>query len=947
MTEPETPAEPLDLDAPPDPPATPEPEVASTDVDPAPLAREELETMATVVAAAMDEPAATKAYKPRRSAWLGSALIMLGSFATLFMMSLESQLPRGTLWGGLTVALAAAGVLELFGLLRANAADLPVGSAWFGPKPGEPTWMAPQLTLPLSLLILAVGGMAVGIHGLPWIITAALLVLAASSLQRPALFVFVSGSLLILPLLGQYGLWDPWETHYGEVAREILARDDWITLWWAQDEWFRSKPVFIFWSEALTWSALGMPFAPDSNPSHPEWALRLPIYALSIGALLASYAAIARVFGRRAGVLAALVLATTPYFFFLSHQAITDMPFVATMTIALALLLIALEEPETREAVRYRLGPLQISWQSVVIVAFVMVALPQALYLITRNLTFVIDQKSGFWLHRDVFQFGSAGNGGISGNAALRTRGPHLTVLWAQPLAQGLLWLLGLVGLLWMLRKERRTQQLAMFGFYLFCSFAWMAKGIPGFALPGLIAGFYLVATGRWSLLISGKLRIAAGMLTIAVTGLPWYVAMYGRLGPFFTDRLLIHDHINRLASGVHGDTGSIQYFLWQLGYGAFPWLGLAPAAFVCFIAVTRADKPEDESRRRSLLLIAMWWIAGFALFNGMITKFHHYIFPTIPPMAMAIGVLLDQMLGQGQNAQNRVRRIMSHALCALAPLPLLLGTAGLWGSVRGVIPESVVPAQRATWVELHPWNGWLCAALITLGVLLFLLALAFSGDGRPRERRPEDAAFSVTLIAGAILAAFAGRDLSWTTTEHPLGHERLIDLFVYNYQRPFPDHLDYRASLAGFSIVIFVLTITAALPFLRKTALYGLLGCAVWFSAWSLDVYMMDLSPHWGQRELVKRYYAQRKSAKEPLVAWQMNWKGENLYSGNHVHVFIQLDNKQITEWLANNQHKNAYFLLEHSRLGNFKRLLGQRKVEELSTPRENNKFILVRAQI
>ena len=53
----------------------------------------------------------------------------------------------------------------------------------------------------------------------------------------------------MLPMLGQYGLWDPWETHYGEVSREILSRNDWITLWWAQDEWFRSKPIFIFWSE--------------------------------------------------------------------------------------------------------------------------------------------------------------------------------------------------------------------------------------------------------------------------------------------------------------------------------------------------------------------------------------------------------------------------------------------------------------------------------------------------------------------------------------------------------------------------------------------------------------------------------------------------------------------------------------------------------------------------
>lgn len=884
---------------------------------------------------------------PPRSLALGISLSLLGSLAGLFMMSLETQLPHGTAWGGLAIALAGAGVLEMFGLLRAGRHDAPAFSTWFGPKSGELFLLAPQLTAPLALLVLIAGGAALGVSGLPWVLTAALLFLFPSSLRRPALFVFVMGSLIMLPMLGQYGLWDPWETHYGEVSREILSRDDWITLWWAQDEWFRSKPIFIFWSEALTWSALGIPFKPDTNPAHPEWALRIPIYLLSISALLAAYAAVARVFGRRAGVLSALVLATTPYFFFLSHQAITDMPFVATMTVALSMLVLAMEESPDHEVQRLRIGPLHVSWQSFLIFSFVMIALPQALYLITRNLTFVLDAGAGFWPHKDTFQYGSAGNGNIPGNQALRSRGPYLTALWAQPAAQGVLWLLGLAGILWMLRRERRSQQLAMFGFYLACSFAWMAKGIPGFALPGLIAGFYLVATGRWSLLLSGKLRIAAGMLTIAITGLPWYVAMYGRLGPFFTDRLLIHDHINRLASGVHGDTGSIQYFLWQLGYGAFPWLGLAPAGFAAFIALRNSDAEQDPKQRRTLILLAMWCIAAFALFNGMITKFHHYIFPAIPPMAMSIGILLDRMLGDDEEGASVTRRWLSIGLSALGTLPIVLGTAGLWGDVRGVVPKAVIAGQRATWTELHPWNGAMCAGLILLGIVMLGVSLALGLERSRMKRHAQDVALSVALVAGAVLTAFSGRDLSWRTTERPLGHERLIDLFVYNYQRPFPDHLDYRPILTGFSIVLFALLFAAAWPRLRKTALYGLLGCSIWFSMWSLDVYLIDLSPHWGQRELVKRYYNQRKSDKEPLVAWQMNWKGENLYTGNRVHVFVQLDNKALTKWVDNNKNKRAFFLLEHSRLNNFKRVMGKRKVQELSTSRENNKFVLVRVYL
>jgi len=35
-----------------------------------------------------------------------------------------------------------------------------------------------------------------------------------------------------------------------------LSRDDWISLWWAQENWFWSKPILIFWSEALSMGTL-------------------------------------------------------------------------------------------------------------------------------------------------------------------------------------------------------------------------------------------------------------------------------------------------------------------------------------------------------------------------------------------------------------------------------------------------------------------------------------------------------------------------------------------------------------------------------------------------------------------------------------------------------------------------------------------------------------------
>ncbi|MCB9623996.1 MAG: glycosyltransferase family 39 protein [Sandaracinus sp.] len=274
--------------------------------------------------------------------------------------------------------------------------------------------------------------------------------------------VFVVVGFLYLPLLGTFSLWDPWETHYGEVAREMISRDDWISLWWAQENWFWSKPILIFWSEAFTLSALGVDCSPDANPAHPEWAIRLPVVMFSIAAVLVAYATIKRFFGARAGVLAALALATVPHFFFLAHQAITDMYLVANLVIAMCLLALAMAtEPE---AVGRRVRVLGRCWSGQALVAFLLllVGLPQALYLISRNVRFF--PTEGFAFVEDVFLYGSGGNPGgigegqVPGNPELRDTHPAVDGLLGQPFLQGLFWLVGLAIVVWWIRREARKQ---------------------------------------------------------------------------------------------------------------------------------------------------------------------------------------------------------------------------------------------------------------------------------------------------------------------------------------------------------------------------------------------------------------------------------------------------------------------------------------------------------
>ena len=133
----------------------------------------------------------------------------------------------------------------------------------------------------------------------------------------------------------------------------------------------------------------------------------------------------------------------------------------------------------------------------------------------------------------------------------------------------------------------------------------------------------------------------------------------------------------------------------------------------------------------------------------------------------------------------------------------------------------------------------------------------------------------------------------------------------------------------------------------LRAAAASGLVSLSLAFCVFCLDVYMMDLTPHWTQQGLVQRYYAERKGAQEPLLAWQMNWKGENFYTGNRVHVFVDLDNKKLNEWIEQNKGRTVFFLLEHTRLDRLKKLLTPAEIEVLTTKRDCNKFLLARTKL
>ncbi len=942
----------------------------------------------------------SKPKTPIRWSWKGGIVAVVGILIAAFNMAKHGQWQAGVLLGMLAIAIASFGVLQLFGTMRAPTesegasngidakklvapiASLIVSALVFsgGLTGGHLIGNAPQI---LFGIIVTLG--FIGIAGSLFLIRSAIVgnALDENGEERPLLrrhgfWLLIIGAGIYFPLLGSFSLWDPWETHYGEVAREMLARDDWVSLWWAQDGWFFSKPILNFWIQGVAMGLFRVRYQPDQMLSgwngtlaHPEWIVRTPNVLLTLAALYFLYKGVAKVFGRRAALIGGIVLATMPDWYFLAHQTMADMPCIASMTAAMGLLLLGLNtDPEKRVrsyALSFRGTKFHLSVFHVIFVAVLMAALPQILYLVTRNVDFVAggNDGTGFRAHWDSFSSGSGGgNCGLPGNEACKafsaasvprslpatlTTVPQMLKRYFfafEPSLQGLIWA-GVIGALLFLNvHERRAQRLAYLGAWLFATLGWMGKGPAGFGLPIMCALVYVAATKRWSEFV--RIEAASGLLMLLAIGMPWFVAMYVRHGSPFTDRLFFHDMWNRAFSHVHdtneGDDTSFRFYIWQLGYALFPWTAIAPLGLAFWL---RRSDSADKGRGDGSVFLVMWFAFAFTLFSWMGTKFHHYIFPAIPPIAMLIGIAISSMMARknflGTDSLVFARDVFTRMKPANAPA-LADGEVAL-SEHTATTADGKEPAPKLEeLVKAQPYRDDAIESVTPPNDVTGETA----EEGQARSAH-EAVLFGAAGIAGALLLALIGRDLLTKVEGEQQGAIRFLQLFTYNYKRPWPEELDFSKPLwifAGLGVVLLF-------GFIRRETRgpaaisFGVLGIVA--ALWGTDIYMVKTAPHWGQRELFEAYYRDRSSANDPIVAYQMNWKGENFYSSNKIPAFVS-SGAPFTTWVREQREKGVhaiYFVTEPGRIGGLRNEAQAKEYRELTDRKVNNKFTLVKATL
>ncbi len=143
---------------------------------------------------------------------------------------------------------------------------------------------------------------------------------------------------LVLPPLTKSGLWDPYELNVADLARRLalnLFGAGSLSLDGAENSLPHlndlGRPELPFDSIALGFRVFGL----------HEWAGRVPLALWGVAGVLATYAFVARLVDKRAGVFTAVILTTTPLYFVQARTMLGDIVSMASLAMAFGGLAVA------------------------------------------------------------------------------------------------------------------------------------------------------------------------------------------------------------------------------------------------------------------------------------------------------------------------------------------------------------------------------------------------------------------------------------------------------------------------------------------------------------------------------------------------------------------------------------------------------------------------------
>jgi len=426
------------------------------------------------------------------------------------------------------------------------------------------------------------------------------------------------------------------------------------------------------------------------------------------------------------GILVGLILSLMPQWAIVTRQALTDMFFVGPVVLAMGAWAMAWFQPD-RELRRVQLPRLRVRGRALSI------PLDRAyLGFLALFLVAAIAPLAALDLHvlSDVTRRRVAGFvklPGVPNLATLWEIHVHLLIYW------GAATIIVLRSLLW-----RRRSQAWMGVLYLAAGLSLLGKGLIGPGLIGLLVLADMAVSSRFHLL--RRCGLPTGILLFALASFPWHHSMVLYRGERFFNELIILNNLARFGSGEQEQAvGGFTYYLRTMGIAALPWVAALPAALW---RALRSDEDGDDDPQAQLRRFALLWlVVSLLLLTYSVTKYYHYLLPTLPPMAVLIGLWLGGSL-DGRDREWLAKRPQIRWLAAALGIGVLVLVA------RDLLAEPAWIAHLTTYLYTHMWrDGAPPVWPLTLLSVPFGLGLAAWAPLRPRLAQ-------AAMIASSLAAA-------------------------------------------------------------------------------------------------------------------------------------------------------------------------------------------------
>jgi 4-amino-4-deoxy-L-arabinose transferase-like glycosyltransferase len=206
--------------------------------------------------------------------------------------------------------------------------------------------------------------------------------------------------------------------------------------------------------------------------------------------------------------------------------------------------------------------------------------------------------------------------------------------------------------LIWIGITQKGRWPLAMAG--VMTGLAVLAKGPVGFVGPAAVTAAFVIAFGRWRLLLDRVWWLTG--LMCAVVALPWYILVTIDTRMEFLYEFFGTHNFERAITSMEAHSGPPWYYVvvlviglvpWSVFLGGALWYGAWSAVRNPWLRVratwSRACDDETEHSPDAYRFLGCWIVVYLAAFTLAATKLPNYILPALPPLALLIARILDR----------------------------------------------------------------------------------------------------------------------------------------------------------------------------------------------------------------------------------------------------------------------------------------------------------------